>query len=95
MQDSQMARRAAAVYDSLADAGVGSEVVLEDRLHLSQSAKLKDAYLVGYPLVVVVGKEAEQENKYELQCMQHKQVVTQKLTLDELIREVHIQTSLI
>lgn len=95
LQDSLLARRATALYDSLADAGLGSEVVLEDRHHLSQSAKLKDAYLVGYPFVVVVGKEAEQENKYELQRLQCKQVVTQKLSLDELIREMHLQTSLI
>ena len=91
LQEDLLARRATALYDSLADAGLGSEVVLEDRHHLSQSAKLKDAYLVGYPFVVVVGKQAEQEGKYELQRLQRKQVVTQKLTLDELIKEVHIQ----
>ena len=66
---------------------------MEDRHHLSQSAKLKDAFLVGYPFVVVVGKEAALEDKYELQRLQGKQVVTQKLTLDELIGEVHVQTS--
>ena len=85
--------RAAALYDSLAGAGLASELVLEDRHHLSQSAKLKDAFLVGYPFVVVVGKEAALEDKYELQRLQDKQVVTQKLTLDELIGEVHVQTS--
>ena len=60
---------------------------------MSQSAKLKDAFLVGYPFVVVVGKEAALQDKYELQRLQCKQVVTQKLTLDELIGEVHVQTS--
>lgn len=88
-----MVGRAAALYDSLAGAGLASEVVLEDRHHLSQSAKLKDAFLVGYPFVVVVGKESALEDKYELQRLQCKQVVTQKLTLDELVREVHVHTS--
>lgn len=91
LQEDLLTRRATALYDSLADAGLGSEVVLEDRHYLSQSVKLKDAYLVGYPYVVVVGKQAEQEDKYELQQMQSGQVVTQKLTLNELIKELHVQ----
>ena len=89
MQEDLLTRRATALYDSLTDASLGDEVVLEDRHYLSQSAKLKDAYLVGYPYIVVVGKQTEQEDKYELLKMQHGQVVTQKLTLNELIKELH------
>lgn len=68
-----------AVYDVLAgssDAVIdGSsrqqsplDVIIDDRQGLQMGWKLKDADLVGYPVIVVVGKEWTASKRVEVQC---------------------------
>ncbi|KAH7085710.1 prolyl-tRNA synthetase-like protein [Paraphoma chrysanthemicola] len=62
------------VYDVLRRAGDvgggdgGVDVVLDDRVGKSLGWKFKDADLIGYPVVVVLGREWEKERKVEIQC---------------------------
>lgn len=66
-----------AVYDALA-AAVAVETtgqqqpkldaIIDDRTDLSLAWKLKDADLVGYPVVVVVGREWKASARLEVQC---------------------------
>ncbi|KAF2743140.1 prolyl-tRNA synthetase [Sporormia fimetaria CBS 119925] len=56
----------AEVYDTLSGAGV--DVVLDDRTGKSLGWKLKDADLIGYPVVAILGKAWKTERKVEVQC---------------------------
>jgi prolyl-tRNA synthetase len=54
------------VYERLANAGV--DVVLDDRAQRSLGWKLKDADLIGYPVIGVLGKAWKEEGMLEVQC---------------------------
>ncbi|KAF2276181.1 prolyl-tRNA synthetase [Westerdykella ornata] len=56
------------VYDSFK--GAGLDVVLDDRADKNLGWKLKDADLIGYPVIVVLGKtwKSEAGGKVEVQC---------------------------
>ncbi|KAF9869433.1 prolyl-trna synthetase [Colletotrichum karsti] len=65
-----LAEEAARAYDEItnpADGSVGIDAVLDDR-KVSFPWKLKDADLVGYPVVVVLGKVWKQTGNCEIQC---------------------------
>lgn len=62
---------AAAVYDGLVaaeGAAAGVDVVLDDRAAKSLGWKLKDAELIGYPVVVVMGRGWKERREVEVQC---------------------------
>ncbi|KAF9640052.1 hypothetical protein BFW01_g11858 [Lasiodiplodia theobromae] len=61
-----MDAEAVAVYDGLEAAGV--DVVLDDRRGVGVGWKLGDADLVGYSVVVVLGKAWREKRKAEVQC---------------------------
>ncbi|KAK5199556.1 hypothetical protein LTR47_001444 [Exophiala xenobiotica] len=70
-QEEQM-RAAEKIYDELASssstAGAGAvDIILDDRQEQGLGWKLKDADMIGYPVIVVVGKAFEQ-GKLEVQC---------------------------
>ncbi|KAF2637043.1 prolyl-tRNA synthetase [Massarina eburnea CBS 473.64] len=59
------------VYDKLVTAGDGIngiDVVLDDRPAQKLSWKLTDADLIGYPVIVVLGKWWEEKRMVEVQC---------------------------
>ncbi|KAF5528130.1 Proline--tRNA ligase [Colletotrichum aenigma] len=70
ISSTDLAEEAGNVYDELTMPRTGMlepEAVLDDRA-LSLSWKLKDADLVGYPVVVVLGKAWKQNEGCEVQC---------------------------
>lgn len=62
------------VYDTLAEphqdqqSGPRLDAILDDRDELSMGWKLKDADLVGYPVMVVLGREWKASKRAEVQC---------------------------
>lgn len=63
---------AMAIYDILSHAdgnSTGMDVVFDDRPH-EMGWKLNDADLVGYPIIVVLGKAWKQKRACEVQCRQ-------------------------
>jgi len=60
------AQAAEEVYDALS--GEGGDVVLDDREGKSLGWKLKDADLIGYPIVVVLGRGWREGGMVEVQC---------------------------
>lgn len=48
--------------------GAGVDAILDDREHKDLGWKLKDADLVGYPVIVVVGRGWRADRKCEVQC---------------------------
>lgn len=56
----------AKVYDMLGNNGV--DVVLDDRPDKSIGWKLKDADLIGYPVILVLGKSWKEKKEVEIQC---------------------------
>jgi len=58
------------VYDALYGEGRNSDVdiVLDDRAGKSLGWKLKDADLIGYPVVVVLGRGWKEKREVEIQC---------------------------
>lgn len=62
------------VYDTLADPHQGQQArlrldtILDDRDEMSMGWKLKDADLVGYPVIVVLGREWKASRRAEVQC---------------------------
>lgn len=72
-KDEALKSDAAVVYDALS-AVAGSreqsrlDAILDDREELSLGWKLKDADLVGYPVMVVMGKEWKASRRVEVQC---------------------------
>jgi prolyl-tRNA synthetase len=65
-QDNQFAKEAADVYDILSPLRV--DTIIDDRLGTSLSWKLKDADLIGYPVIVVLGKQWKDSRRLEVQC---------------------------
>lgn len=70
IRGAHIASDAEALYDSLVCESVGGldvDVLLDDREEVGVGWKLKDADLVGYPVVVVVGR-GWAEGRVEVQC---------------------------
>ncbi|KAJ4359046.1 hypothetical protein N0V95_002508 [Ascochyta clinopodiicola] len=60
---------AAQVYDAVGKAGAGGvDVVLDDRAGKGLGWKMKDADLIGYPVVVVMGRGWKDKGEVEVQC---------------------------
>lgn len=56
------------VYDALTAGGI--DVVIDDRENKNLGWRLKDADLVGYPVILVMGRDWKTEKKLEVQCRQ-------------------------
>lgn len=58
------------VYDMLSGRGgdEAMDVVLDDRSGKNLGWKMKDADLIGYPVVVVLGKRWKESREVEVQC---------------------------
>jgi prolyl-tRNA synthetase len=79
------------VYDAIS--GIGGEkgrgevdAVLDDRPIKSLGWKLKDADLIGYPIVVVMGRGWKERREVEVQC--RRLGVKKDVALSELKRDV-------
>jgi prolyl-tRNA synthetase len=64
--------------------GLKGEVILDDRYTLSIGSRLKDADLLGYPFVIVLGKSFAKEGKFELQVRANGEKLL--LTMKELTK---------
>ncbi|KAH7388732.1 hypothetical protein BKA66DRAFT_489817 [Pyrenochaeta sp. MPI-SDFR-AT-0127] len=56
------------VYDTLQNEAKGLDLVLDDRPIKSLGWKLRDADLIGYPVIVVLGRGWKDEREVEVQC---------------------------
>ncbi|XP_072173392.1 probable proline--tRNA ligase, mitochondrial [Diadema setosum] len=66
---------------------LSSELLLDDRGHMTIGRRLKDAHQLGYPFIVVVGKKAlEADPRYELIDLQSGR--TEFLSKSDLIQEM-------
>lgn len=72
------------VYDALGNAGV--DTVLDDREGKSLGWKLRDADLIGYPVIVVLGRGWKERKEIEVQC--RRLGVKKNIGLSELKEEV-------
>ncbi|KAF1830614.1 prolyl-tRNA synthetase [Decorospora gaudefroyi] len=75
----------AEVYDALYGAG-HVDLVLDDRVGKSLGWKLRDADLIGYPVVVVLGRGWKERGEVEVQC--RRLGVKKEVGLEELRAEV-------
>ena len=85
VQPSQTRRLQAAegLYDQLSQASASTiDVILDDRLDHGLGWKLKDADMIGYPVIIVVGKGFDQ-GKVEVQCRRLK--VKQEVELGQAV----------
>ena len=78
----------AEVYDAVYGEGRSSDVdiVLDDRAGRSLGWKLKDADLIGYPVIVVLGRGWKEQRKVEVQC--RRLGVKKDIELNEVRAEV-------
>ncbi|KAI3397466.1 hypothetical protein diail_10678 [Diaporthe ilicicola] len=69
-KDESLAGDAGSIYDSLVTSGQSGEVdaIIDDRTDANMGWKLKDADLVGYPVIVVLGREWKASKRLEVQC---------------------------
>lgn len=69
-KDTSLGRDAAHVYDQLVASGRRHDVdaIIDDRQDANMGWKLKDADLVGYPVIVVLGREWKASQRVEVQC---------------------------
>lgn len=69
-KDTSLARDAGEVYDQLVAHGRKHDVdaIIDDRQDANMGWKLKDADLVGYPVIVVLGREWKASKRVEVQC---------------------------
>lgn len=69
-KDNLLARDAGEVYDELVADGRKHDVdiIIDDRKDAGLGWKLKDADLVGYPVIVVLGREWKASRRVEVQC---------------------------
>lgn len=78
-KDTKLAGDAADVYDQLVAGEPENHVdaIIDDRQDASLGWKLKDADLVGYPVIVVLGREWKASGRVEVQCRRlgHKELV--------------------
>ncbi|KAJ4380762.1 hypothetical protein N0V86_004124 [Didymella sp. IMI 355093] len=80
------AAEAVEVYDTIAEKGGDVDAVLDDRPIKSLGWKLKDADLIGYPVVVVLGRGWKERREVEVQC--RRLGVKKDVKLQELKAEV-------
>ncbi len=74
-KEPELANEALEVYNLLAESSaLEGEVVLDDR-HESPGFKMKEAQLLGFPWMVVVGKAMKNEGKVEIENRKTKQQV--------------------
>ncbi|XP_019642078.1 PREDICTED: probable proline--tRNA ligase, mitochondrial [Branchiostoma belcheri] len=63
------------------------EILLDDRSHMTIGKRLKDANVLGYPYVIVVGKQAlESDQKFELIQQTEQQTQTHHVSRTELLQ---------
>ncbi|KAK4938940.1 hypothetical protein LTR10_020688 [Elasticomyces elasticus] len=79
------------IHDDLAQAGSSHpdgpvDVILDDRPDQGLGWKLKDADMIGYPVIIVVGKSFDQ-GKVEVQCRRLK--IKQDVDIDGVAQFVH------
>lgn len=89
VQHSQAERLQAAhqLYDELSSSkSGGTDVLLDDRAEQGLGWKLKDADMIGYPVMVVVGKGFDQ-GKVEVQCRRLK--IKQDVEISDAVGFVH------
>ncbi|KAJ1961764.1 hypothetical protein IWQ62_003757 [Dispira parvispora] len=69
-----------------------NHLVIDDRLHLSPGQRFKDAELIGFPWLLVIGKQFIQNNKVELHDRrdQSKYVVTVEEALEYLDQQATV-----
>lgn len=69
-KDTKLASEAADIYDALVAHGRKNDVdvIIDDRKDANMAWKLKDADLVGYPVIVVLGREWKASKRVEVQC---------------------------
>ncbi|KAJ0121729.1 hypothetical protein J7T55_008896 [Diaporthe amygdali] len=70
-KDESLAGDVEKVYDSLVTGGQTEEevdAIIDDRQDANMGWKLKDADLVGYPVIVVLGREWKASQRLEVQC---------------------------
>lgn len=70
-KDNGLVRDAETLYDSLVaenDKALPLDPIIDDRGDSSMGWKLKDADLVGYPVIVVIGREWKASGRLEVQC---------------------------
>ncbi len=74
-KEPELANEALEVYNLLAaSSALEGEVVLDDR-HESPGFKMKEAQLLGFPWMVVVGRSMKNEGKVEIENRKTKQKV--------------------
>lgn len=89
VQKSQAERMQAAeqIYDKLASSKSGAvDVLLDDRQEQGLGWKMKDADMIGYPVIIVVGKAFDQ-GKVEVQCRRLR--IKQDVDVDGVVGLVH------
>lgn len=88
-KDTKLAKEAADVYDQLIARGRKHDVdaIIDDRQDASLGWKLKDADLVGYPVIVVLGREWKASRRVEVQC--RRLAHTELVSLEQL--RPHVQ----
>lgn len=85
--DEEKSDVAKTVYDQLTTGQEdGVDVLLDDRTTVNSGYKLKDADLIGYPVILVVGRLWKQTQQIEVQC--RRLGVTEKGSLDEVAQRV-------
>ncbi|PSN72716.1 prolyl-tRNA synthetase [Corynespora cassiicola Philippines] len=77
---------AASVYDQLGGVEQGMDVVLDDRPNKGMGFKLQDADLIGYPVIVVIGRAWKERGEVEVQC--RRLGVKKEVKLEGLKKEV-------
>ncbi|CAG8435930.1 6897_t:CDS:2 [Diversispora eburnea] len=67
-EDSRIIEMTRSLYDllNLNCEGLNGEVIIDDRINLSFGYRIKDAELVGYPWVIVLGNKYLENNKIEI-----------------------------
>lgn len=86
-KDTKLAKDAGDVYDQLIASGRKHDVdaIIDDRQDADMGWKLKDADLVGYPVIVVLGREWKASRRLEVQC--------RRLAHTDLVRLKDLRTS--
>ena len=85
----QLNSLAETLYDTLNDGRVpvlDSDVIIDDRMHLSVGVRLADAALVGYPMLVVLGSRTIENGLIELQHQYSGE--TEYLTFESLVAKL-------
>ncbi|KAK4910773.1 hypothetical protein LTR66_017407 [Elasticomyces elasticus] len=76
------------IYDNLnREAGNTVDTLIDEREDVDLGWKLKDADLIGYPVVLIIGKSWEKSKHVEVQC--RRLGIRKEVELDNIAREVH------